>query len=669
MDAPVAAAATLSTVGPARLTIGGAEVALSSRKALAILLYLALQPQRSESRERLATLLWSESGDEHARAALRQTLRRLKADLAEAGDLLDADRSMLRLMAPILVDIVEAGEEARRGEPPRMLQGDGVDLGRLFSDLEDLDPDFNLWIAVQRERLTAQLISWLEGALAFVEDDRRRLALADALARADPTHEGAARSAMRAHLAFGDTVQAMRVYERLWKVLDEEFDVEPSDKTQELYVAIKTGSALPPQPETPARPAARPAPPAAVADEPAPDELLAPIAIVVETAPPGDLPGQFRYISDTFRHEMIGALSRFRDWMVIDGPRNGSSPPTYRAYELRITMHHQNDLIVVALSLTEPASGRCVWAERQAAALDDLVRLQRTALRNLAVALNVHLSTSRLQTVREMTSPMGRKYELWLLAQALTNEWRMDARVRAESILRDLIDTTPGFAPGMVALAININVRPIVYPGTQNERERLEEALELTARALAIDPLDSRAHLCRYWSYAMLGKYAAGLSHLSLALDLNENDPWTIISAAAGFALAGELERAADLVEQARAFGMRHSRAAQGYIATALYLCGDYAGCVEAAEVAGDAMVDLPAWAAASLIALGDERAAGEAMTSFLDLARATWVGEPPSEQAAIAWFIDVFPIRNPDTIAELRGRLERAAAARQRRP
>lgn len=656
MDATVKSSALLTTVGPARLTVDGAEIALTGRKALAIMVYLALQPARSESRERIATLLWSDSGADHARAALRQTLRRLKADLGAAEDLLDADRSMIRLTAPVRVDIVDAAEAAAQGEPPPLLARDDADLDRLFADFEDLDPDFDLWLAVQRERLTSQLVNRLDGAMSAAADPESRLALAEALIRAEPTHEGACRAAMQAHLARGDTGHAMRIYERLWKTLDEELDVEPSEKTQALYVAIKQGMA----------PSAEAAAPAAIVHEP---EILAPIAIVVELSPPGDLPGPFRYIPETFRHEMVGALSRFRDWMVIDGPRNGSSPPTYRAYDLRIAMHNQHDLLVVALTLNDRASGRCVWAEQATAALDDLVRLQRTALRNLAVALNVHLSTSRLQSARDIESPMGRKYELWLLAQALTNEWRMGSRTKADGILRELISTMPGFAPALVTLAVNINAGPLIYPGVRNDRARLQEALDLTARALAIDPLDSRAHLCRYWSYAMLGKHAAGVPHLALALDLNENDPWTIISAAAGFAFAGERERAADLVEQARAFGMRHSRAAHGYIATALHLCGEHAACVEAVELAGDSMVDLPAWAAASLIDLGDEAAAGEAMESFLELASSNWVGGgPPSARAAIDWFIDVFPLRSAEMAASLRWKLERAAAAAGKR-
>ena len=82
-----------------------------------------------------------------------------------------------------------------------------------------------------------------------------------------------------------------------------------------------------------------------------------------------------------------------------------------------------------------------------------MATLHRTALRHLAVALNVHLSAPRLQSAREIASPMGRKYELWMQAQALMGEWRAECEERAEAILRDLIATTPDFAPAMVALA------------------------------------------------------------------------------------------------------------------------------------------------------------------------------------------------------------------------
>ena len=442
----------------------------------------------------------------------------------------------------------------------------------------------------------------------------------------------------------------MRCYERLWRVLEDDLDVEPSEKTQSLYVAIKQGQI-------------QPGLPAAV--EPA-DELMAPIAIVVEPTQAVELPGASAYFGTIFRDEMIGALARFRDWLVIDGERVTGTPPAYRAYFLRITLHGRDDAILVTLRLVDQADGRLIWSERQAATLDGMPALHRTALRNLAVALNVHLSAPRLQSARELASPMGRKYELWMQAQALMGDWRAESDSRAEAILRDLIAATPAFAPAMVALAQILHARPIVFPGQRRTAAHLEESLELTSRAVNLDPLDSRTHLCRAWSHAIAGTHAAALSHLDLALDLNENDPWTIISAALGFAFADETERARDLVAQAASLGMRYSRAAQGYVATASYLVGDYAGAVAAAEVAGDAIINLPAWQAASLVQLGDLPGARRAIDRFLALATAGWTGPAPSGPAeVIDWFMGCFPIRSEHAREELRSALLRALAAR----
>ncbi len=638
----------ITTGSATRLLIGDREAPISSRKSMAMLVYIALQPDQVESRERLAARLWSESGPEQARAALRQSLRRLIVDLGPAGDLIGADRTLIRLTRPVSLDILEAYKEADRGVAPRLLTEQGADMTRIFADFEDVDSEFNLWIAVQRERLVTQLISRLEGALAAAGSDTQRLGLAEALAHVDPTHEGACRAAMQAQVALGDVAQAMRTYERLWQVLDDELDVEPSEKTQALYVAIKQGQLAP------ARPTAA-----------EPPDLAAPIAIVVEPVQALDLPGSHGYFAPIFRDEMIGALSRFRDWLVIDGERDGPSPPTYRAYSLRLTLHGRDDGIMVGMRLADQADGRAIWSERAVATLEGMPALHRSALRNLAVALNVHLSTSRFQTAREASTPMGRRYEMWMQAQALMGEWRAETDSRAEEILRELIATTPDFAPALVALAQVLHARPIVFPGQRRLPAHLEESLVLTSRAVNLDPLDSRTHLCRAWSHAIAGTHAAALSHLDLALDLNENDPWTIISAGLGFAFAGEAARARELVEQASALGMRYSRAAQGYVATASYLIGDYAAAAAAAEVAGDAIINLPAWQAASLMRLGDTAGAAAAMGRFFELATKAWTGgSVPKRPEVIDWFMGCFPIRSEATRAELHEALERAAGA-----
>lgn len=61
----------------------GNEFAVKSKKARALLAYLALSPRLSRSREEIMALLWSDRGEAQARASLRQVLVGLRKDLSK----------------------------------------------------------------------------------------------------------------------------------------------------------------------------------------------------------------------------------------------------------------------------------------------------------------------------------------------------------------------------------------------------------------------------------------------------------------------------------------------------------------------------------------------------------------------------------------------------------
>src|SRR5204863_93244 len=64
----------------------------------------------------------------------------------------------------------------------------------------------------------------------------------------------AARLMMRLRAEAGDIGGALSVYKRLWDLLGEEYDVEPSKKTQELVAALKLAQPLSESPATALRP-------------------------------------------------------------------------------------------------------------------------------------------------------------------------------------------------------------------------------------------------------------------------------------------------------------------------------------------------------------------------------------------------------------------------------
>ena len=80
--------------GAPRLEHRDQSIAMDTRKALALLAYLFIEEQ-PQSRDTLAALLWPESDQSAARAALRRTLSPLRRALS--ADLIDFGRELIAI--------------------------------------------------------------------------------------------------------------------------------------------------------------------------------------------------------------------------------------------------------------------------------------------------------------------------------------------------------------------------------------------------------------------------------------------------------------------------------------------------------------------------------------------------------------------------------------------
>src|SRR5947209_2591358 len=73
---------SLSLLGSFQVrVVAGPPLDLPAKKAQALLAYLAVAPGRAHSRDKLAGLLWGNTGDEHARNSLRHALVALRKAL------------------------------------------------------------------------------------------------------------------------------------------------------------------------------------------------------------------------------------------------------------------------------------------------------------------------------------------------------------------------------------------------------------------------------------------------------------------------------------------------------------------------------------------------------------------------------------------------------------
>ena len=235
---------SVSLVGRLGVRFNGRAIELRTRKAGAVLSYLALLEAKQESRERLVGLLWSCSDEEKARASLRQVVRELRSMLEEAGyDGFVAERLMIGIdVGRIEVDIESVIQLAEGGRVhPLLLDTPQLD-GRLLEGMDDLDPSFRVWVLAKRQTIHERLMRNLDEGLTSARvpaDAKKRIAAA--IVNLDPTHEYACRYLMRSHAEEGDVAGALRIYKALWDLLDRDYAMEPSSATEELVANIKLG--------------------------------------------------------------------------------------------------------------------------------------------------------------------------------------------------------------------------------------------------------------------------------------------------------------------------------------------------------------------------------------------------------------------------------------------
>jgi len=241
-------------LGPPTIERNGKPAKVETRKALALLAYLAVE-RRSHGRASLVALLWPETNEVRGRAVLRRTLHALAAVLPAGLLLTDRDQIALSDDPRIWIDIDEVREAhlrcvesgTRCPECPLPLRA-ATDLYRddflagftlkdsiAFDDWQFLQAEaFRRAHAAMLERLVACLVSVADYAAA-IEYASRWLAL-------DNLDEAPHIALMRLHAMAGRRSAALRQYESCRSIIRKEIGEEPSARVKRLAQKIQSGS-------------------------------------------------------------------------------------------------------------------------------------------------------------------------------------------------------------------------------------------------------------------------------------------------------------------------------------------------------------------------------------------------------------------------------------------
>jgi DNA-binding SARP family transcriptional activator/tetratricopeptide (TPR) repeat protein len=218
----------------------GCEIRIASRKGRALLAYLALRPDESHSRDRLANLLWEDADEELARTSLRQALAALRKSLpAGAQRALLADTETVGIDAALMQSDIQAFRSS-------LLAGTRTSLhealnhyrGDLLDGFDARSTAFDEWLNSERGALRQQVseaLHRLTDLCMAAADNDGALTACMRLVSLEPLNEAAHRRIMELQAKRNSYAEALRQYRICRDVLRRELDVAPETATENLY--------------------------------------------------------------------------------------------------------------------------------------------------------------------------------------------------------------------------------------------------------------------------------------------------------------------------------------------------------------------------------------------------------------------------------------------------
>ena len=231
---------TLQLLGGLRLQdAAGTDIAISSRKARALLAYLAASPDEAHERDRVAAVLWDEVDTELARANLRQALVALRRSLPSTDVILRTDTQSLALHTASLAIDLQLLRQSLNATNRTALQAALTHYrGEFLDGFDGRSVAFDEWRQRQhhaiRSDVTAALRRLSELCVAN-EDYEGALSAGNRLLTLEPLDEAMHRQLMQLHARRGATTEALRQFRVCRDALRRELDVAPEPATETLY--------------------------------------------------------------------------------------------------------------------------------------------------------------------------------------------------------------------------------------------------------------------------------------------------------------------------------------------------------------------------------------------------------------------------------------------------
>jgi len=595
----------LNVLGPFELRgPNGEEIAFPSKKAQALLAYLATEQQRKTTREQLATLLWSRTGDERARHNLRQALSKIRTC---CGDLVTAqDATVAFNQAACQADVIEFERLAASDDPDELGRGLALFRGDLLEGYAPRESACDEWLLLARSRLRRLACETNDRYVrALIERERFEEAI-DGLNRRlemDPACEPAHAQLMQLLVRTGHRSDALRQYQRCTQALERELGVGPCAETRAVYLEIRDTNPVVGEMQTQG----------GKTQGAQPSRTRPTVAVLPfdNLAEPAD-----GYFVDGMVEELITALSHFHSLQVIARGssfhyRDNDLPDRQIAEELgaqflvRGSVQRSSERVRIHVRLLDPVAGLSLWSHRFDGQMEDVFALQDEITSTLVAMLADKVEAARLERARSIPPERLDAYDILLQGKERHHRFTADDCQACIGLFERAIERDPSYALAYAWLACGLG-QAIVFDLDESSVlvDRSQDAAE---RGLILDENDAESHRVLAQIFLTRRDLKRSMRHQERALLLNPNDNESICSMGEILSYLGKHTEALDWVRKSMRLNPYHPERYWTHLARPLFHLELYTEMLDALDHIGRLRMDDHGYRVAATVGLGDQ--------------------------------------------------------------
>jgi adenylate cyclase len=582
----------------------GTPLEVTGKKIQGLLGYLAVESARPHSREQVAALLWSDTGDERARHNLRQALSKVRRTygpmIRSTGDSLSLDLGMCSL------DVRDFGRLARSNDVSDLARCMELYRDDLLDGLVLREALYDEWLLGAQHQLRRTACGVIERLAASLADADRGEEAVDVLNRRidmDPACEPAHRHLMELYEQLGRRSDALRQYQYLMDALEQQLGATPEPETVAIYDRIRGRKRAKPAPSTtsvPVEGAAR------VARE------LPTVAVL----PFDNLSGpEDAYFVDGMVEDIITALSHFSSLMVISrgstfALRGRDISDREAAGELgaqfivRGSVRRSGKRVRISVQLLDAHAAGTLWAHRFDRELEDVFLVQDELSSTIVSTLAGRVEAARLEKARRAPPERLDAYDYVLRGKEHHHRYTAEDCRAAIEMFERAVDRDPRYSQAHAWLACGLGQAMAYRPSEYDAL--LDQAEEAAQRGLELDACDSEC-LRILAQIAMLRRnLELAVHHQERGLFLNPNDDRSVCAMGEFLSFWGRCEEAESWIRKAMRLNPYHPPRYWSHLARVLFHQGRFQEALDALKNIRTPRVRECAYQAAASYGLGD---------------------------------------------------------------